>query len=384
MTTHAETQQSHHVQEGMEEQEMTSSSAGLQASHPDATMQRQQQEAANSSNQVRQLMALQSAANSYVGSSQPATMQRTADMENPTGTLENETSTGQSTESGTFEQEFSPAPEDASMDSDAPPVEKYVIPFDRNPKSIKGETIIFGAVFDHTTPNQYKQVWTSKGGDFDAKDSGTSDKEFAGLYKRNLYWIIDDEWDGATDTEVKLEVQKTSDNSVVKTYEWKFSEKPYFPTEITQQEGEGERNMPGVYRYKVGPDRGEDGTDDYIGHTILETFGQNTTNLKLDDIKEDYATDNGLTSDADVATHFFPTGSNNGTFTVSAGDRIADRHSGFSGHDKAAGALKEENKEFYKELPQSYEAKPGVSIGDYKIRRIRKADGSLKIKKFKV
>ncbi len=379
MTSHAEPT---NVQQHEADIESSfSETPGFQNSRPEASMQLQQQSAANSSSQVQQLMALQAGANAHIGANQPHTMQRVAENGASTSEMEGE-ELGMAMESETDGPEFTTATEDTGMDSDAPPVEKYVIPFDRNPKSVKGETIIFGAVFGHATPNDYKQVWTSKGGDFDAKDSGTATKTFPGLKKRNIYWIIDDEWDGATATEVKLEVQKTSDNSVVKTYEWKFSEKPYFPTEITQLDGEEEKNLPGVYRYKVGPDRGEDGTDDYVGHTILETFGQNTTNLKLADVKEDYAVTKGLTSDADVLNHFFPTGSNNGTFTVSAGDRIADKHSGFSGADTVAGALKA-NKEFYKELPQSYEAKPGVSIGDYKIRRIRKTDGSLKIKKTK-
>jgi hypothetical protein len=46
------------------------------------------------------------------------------------------------------------------VDSDAPPAERYVIPFDHAPKSVPGEQIIFGATYSHATPNNFKLVYT--------------------------------------------------------------------------------------------------------------------------------------------------------------------------------------------------------------------------------
>jgi hypothetical protein len=269
----------------------------------------------------------------------------------------------------------------ADQDEDAPPIAKYVIPFDRNPKSTPGEQIIFGAVYEHASPGDYKLVYSSEGGDFDSKNSGTTSKTIAGVKIRNLYWFVDPAWDGKTTTKVKLELQKT-DGTVVATNTWNFSKKTYHPTTINQQEGEGEFNNPAVYTYKVGPDRGKDSKDDYIGWTVLEKFGTRSSNLNPADIKDAYAKTHNLTSGDAITKHFFPTSSNNGTFTVSTGDKFADRHGGMSGAGAAKAQLKTPKQiEVY--LPQDYESEPGKTLGKYLITRILKADGKKKVKKKK-
>jgi hypothetical protein len=267
------------------------------------------------------------------------------------------------------------------VDSDAPPVAQYVIPFDRAPKSSPGEQIIFGATYTHATPNNFKLTYTSVGGHFDSQGSGVTTKTIPGLNIRNLDWFIDSGWNGNTPVTMKLEVQK-SDGTVVTTTNWTFSKKAYQPTTITQQEGEGERANPAVYNYTVGPSRNT-GHDDYIGFTVLEKFGPYRSNLKVADLKPAYAQANNLDSDAKIAAHFFPGSSNHGTFTVSAGDKIADRHGGMAGGDEAKAQLAQP-KQVEKILDQTYETEPGTALGKYTITRILKTDGSMKVTKKKI
>jgi hypothetical protein len=269
----------------------------------------------------------------------------------------------------------------SGVDSNSPPVERYVIPFDRNPKSSPGEQIIFGATYEHPSPASYKLTYTSVGGHFDSQGSGTTTKTFLGISQRNINWFVDAKWDGKTAVTMRLELQKT-DGTVVATTNWTFSQKTYQPTTIAQQETEGERDNPAIYTYKLGTSHGTG--DAYTGFTILEKFaGPYTTNLKLADLKPTYASSNGLSTDADIAKHFFPGTGDNGTFTVSAGDKIADQHGGMSGADQAKAELVAP-KQIEKILTQSYESDPGTVLGTYTITRVMKTDGSKKITKKKL
>jgi hypothetical protein len=268
----------------------------------------------------------------------------------------------------------------SGVDSNSPPVEKYVIPFDHSPKASPGEQIIFGATYEHSKPTDYKLVYTSVGGHFDSQGSGTATKTFPGISQSNIYWFVDAKWNGKTAVTMKLELQKT-DGTLVATTNWAFSQKAYQPTTIAQDETEGERDNPAIYHYKIGPSRGAG--DAYIGFTILEKFaGPYTTNLVLADIKPAYAKSSGLSTDADIAKHFFPGTGDNGTFTVSAGDKIADQHGGMSGADQAKAELAAP-KQIEKTLVQSYESEAGKPLGTYTITRMMKTDGSKKITKKK-
>jgi hypothetical protein len=84
-----------------------------------------------------------------------------------------------------------------------------------------------------------------------------------------------------------------------------------------------------------------------------------------------------------VAAHFFPGSSNHGTFTVSAGDKIADQHTGMAGGDEARAQLAAP-KQIEKILDQTYESEPGTALGRYTITRIMKTDGTKKITKKKL
>jgi hypothetical protein len=116
---------------------------------------------------------------------------------------------------------------------------------------------------------------------------------------------------------------------------------------------------------------------------VLETFGLYRSNLKVADIKPAYAQANGLDSDAKIAAHFFPGSSDHGTFTISAGDKMADQHAGMAGGGEAQAQLIAP-KQVEKILDQMYESDPGTALGRYTITRILKSDGSKKITKKKL
>jgi hypothetical protein len=153
---------------------------------------------------------------------------------------------------------------------------------------------------------------------------------------------------------------------------------------MTQQEGEGERALPSRYSYKIGPDRNADGLDDYLHQTILETFGQPTCNIALNELKPAFrAAHPEITTLADITAHFFDGSGSNGTFTVSAGDLIFDQHGGgMPDLDVFTDALIT-MKEVFVDLPQTYEATPGVALGRYTVRRIIKTDGTKVLRKMR-
>ncbi len=271
----------------------------------------------------------------------------------------------------------------AQREPEVAPVAQTLIPFDRTPLAAPGERIIFNDDFTHASPGNFQLVYTGVGGKFDSA-AGTASKTVAGLRSGNVDFFVDAAWNGTDAVTVKLQVKKTADNAVVQTVNWTFGKKTYYPTTITQQETEDERPLPSSYRYKLGPDRGGDGKDDYLHQTILEKFGQRTCNIAPDELKPAWKTAHpGVTSAAAITAHFFGTSSNNGTFTVSAGDRIGDRHSGFRPTLAQLQAALITMKEVHVELPQTYEAQPGVALGNYTVRRIMKPDGTLKLKKWK-
>jgi hypothetical protein len=268
--------------------------------------------------------------------------------------------------------------------SAVPPVPGDVIPYDHAPKSRAGEEIIFNDEFTHATPNDFQLVYTATGGKFDSA-TGSASKTIAGLTSGNVYFFIDAAWNGTDAVTVHLDVKRLCDGAIVLNYDWTFGKKGTTPTTITQQETEGERPLGSKYTYKLGPDLGGDAKDDYIGQTIIEKFGQRTCNIALADLKPDWLKAHpAIKTDADVTAHFFGTSSSNGTFTVSAGDKIYDGHSGMAVDKATMEAALITMKEVYVDLPQWYEVEPGVVLGKYTIRRILKTDGSKVLKKMRV
>ncbi|HMA33937.1 MAG TPA: hypothetical protein VKY74_05590 [Chloroflexia bacterium] len=265
----------------------------------------------------------------------------------------------------------------------ANPTENYVVPFDHQPRSLPGEEVLFNDVFNHADPTLFQLVFTGAGGKFDSA-TGAASKTIAGLNSGNLPFFVDAAWDGKSAVTVKLEVQRLADHATVLTYNWTFGKKENIPTTITQQETEGERDLPSIYSYKVGPDLKADGKSDYVHETILETFGVNTCNITLADLKPAFRTAHPeITNDAQLTTFFFGGSGSNGTFTVDADDKIFDQHGGGMPDKAVFEAALITMKEIHVDLPQTYTAKPGTPLGKYTIRRILKTDGSKKLKKMK-
>jgi hypothetical protein len=276
--------------------------------------------------------------------------------------------------------------EASNAPADPVPAAQYVIPFDHNPLSAPGEKIIFQGVFTHPSPATYQLKYSSTGGAFDS-DTGSASKTIAGLSSGNTFFFISKTWDGTSSVTVKLEVQRISDSQVVRTYDWTFAKKATLPSTIQQQESEDERALPGVYSYKVGPalhhEAGAAGPD-YEHLTILETFGQNTCNITLDDLKPAFKQANpGITTPQQITEHFFGGSGNNGTFTMDHDDKIYDQHGGGIPDLATFTDALTTMKEITCDLPQTYEINTGVALGRYTIRRIMKVDGSKKLRKMK-
>jgi hypothetical protein len=257
------------------------------------------------------------------------------------------------------------------------------VPFDHAPLSAPGERIIFRAVFQDPTPGDYQLEYTTTLGNFTSK-TGPAAHTVAGLDSGNVDFFIPKAWNGTTALQVELKVRKISDNSVAQTETWSFGRKTRFPKKMSQVEGTGERGIPAVYTYDIGPAVSKAVKPYYEHQTILERFGNwRLANIKPKDIASAYRKANGLKSKSDVSQHFLGNyAGNNGTFTVDDDDQIADRH---GGHPNLANleANMPVAKDIEVELPQTYEAKPGKKLGRYLVTRVLKTDGSWKVKKAK-
>jgi hypothetical protein len=179
-----------------------------------------------------------------------------------------------------------------------------------------------------------------------------------------------------------MKLRKRSDSTIAQTETWTYGKKVYCPTTMTQREGTGERTLPAVYNYDIGPALPSRTAPFYQHQTILEWFDTWTIpNIESNDIKEAYRTANGLTSKAAITS--FVLGSyagKNGTFTVDSSDVIADQHGGNPNVEALANNLVTP-KDIEVALPQTYEAKPGTTLGKYMVTRVRKTNGSWKVKK---
>lgn len=260
------------------------------------------------------------------------------------------------------------------------PAATYIVPFDRAPLSAAGERIIFRAQFTDPSPADYQLEYTTTGGTF---TGGAASVTVAGLTSGNVdFFLPPAPWLG-TPVQVVLRVRKIADNSVSATHTWNFGPKTQAPTTITQQEGTGEMSLPSVYHYDLGPVIVPLMPPYYQHQTILERFANwRLANIAPADIAPAYRTANGLTTAAAVTQHFLGNyAGNNGTFTVDANDRIADRHGGHPDLSNLVANLAAP-KDIEVELPQTYEATPGVALGNYTVTRILKADGTTwKVKK---
>jgi hypothetical protein len=265
--------------------------------------------------------------------------------------------------------------------SDAPPTATYLVPFDRSPLAAPGERVICVAEFTGASAADYEIVYSTVGGHFTSA-SGPTTRTIPGLTSGNVDFFTPATWNGTDALSVTMKLRKKSDSSTVKSENWTFGKKPFYPTTMTQKEGSAERALPGVYTYDIGPARAS-GTKPFYQHqTILERFDNwSIENIAPADIKETYRTAHGLTSEAAISAHVIGTyAGDNGTFTVDADDQVADQHGGHPDVETLATNLVAP-KEIRVALPQTYEAEPGKALQKYKVTRIRKPDGSWKVKK---
>lgn len=261
------------------------------------------------------------------------------------------------------------------------PTEQYIVPFDRNPQAAPGERIIFRAVFTDSSPADYEMEFSTTGGHFQSSTGPTS-VTINGLNSDNLDFFVPSPWDGSSTVQATFKLRRKSDGNVLRTETWNFGLKAYYPTTMTQQEGTGERTLPAVYSYDIGPAR-QGGSAPYYEHqTILERFLlQSVGNINPADIDETYRNTHNLTNAEAISNHFINRGSGgNGTFTVDANDRIYDQHGGHGDVTNLVNHLTTP-KEIHLVLPQVYESEPGVEFGAYTVTRVRKTDGSWKVKK---
>ena len=259
-----------------------------------------------------------------------------------------------------------------------------LIPFDHNPLAAPGERVIFNSELTDPSPGDFKLEYSTTGGHFDAANGATS-KTVAGLSSGNVDFFVPTPWNGTSTVQVVLKVKKVSDNSVVRTETWNFALKAHLPTTIVQKEGTGEVNLPGVYSYDIGPALATGHKPFYEHQTILERFSAQTLgNIGPADIVPAYRTAHSLDTAAKVSQHFVDSGSGgNGTFTIDANDQIFDQHGGHPDLSNLVSHLAAP-KDIEVVLPQTYETKPGTALGNFKITRVLKADGTTwKVKKAK-
>lgn len=273
-----------------------------------------------------------------------------------------------------------PGPHTPGAVSDAPTA-SYIVPFDRNPQAAPGERIICRAEFTGGTASEYEIVYATTGGHFTTA-SGPTTLTIQGLTSGNVNFFVPTPWNGTDAVSITMQLKKKSDGSAVQTETWNFGKKAYYPTTMTQREGTGEVDLPGRYTYDIGPARPTGTAPFYEHQTILEWFDNwSISNITPEDIREAYRTTHGLTSTAAITTHFIGAyAGNNGTFTVNANDRVGDRHGGNPDVENLASNLATP-KDIEVALPQTYEAQPGTALARFMVTRVRKTDGSWKVKK---
>jgi hypothetical protein len=262
------------------------------------------------------------------------------------------------------------------------PAARYIVPFDRAPRSSPDERVIFRAEFTDPHPAHYRIEFSTTGGHFDSQ-TGATTKTIAGLTSGNTDFFIPTGWNGTDTMRVVMRLKKVSDGSTVQTETWNFRARGTAPTTMTQQENDSERNLPGVYSYLMGPALATGSRPFYRHQSILEWFeGHTISNIAPADIQEAYRNTHGLTSADAITNHFIGAYSgNNGTFTVDSADKVYDQHGGHANVTNLVSRLVTP-KEIHIDLRQIYEATPGTALGRYMVRRIRKTDGSWKVRKW--
>ena len=261
------------------------------------------------------------------------------------------------------------------------PTADYLVPFDRNPLAAPGERIICVAEFTGAADADYEIVYTCVNGHFTTA-AGPTTVTIQGLRSGNVNFFVPSPWNGTDAVSVTMQLRKKADASIAHTATWTYGKKAYYPTTMTQVQGTGERTLPADYDYDIGPARAGQTRPFYQHQTILEWFDNwSIGNIATADLDPAYARAHGLTTPAAISAHFLGTyAGNNGTFTVDASDQVADTHGGHPDVSNLVSKLVTP-KDIEVALPQTYEAQPGTALARFMVTRVRKADGSWKVKK---
>jgi hypothetical protein len=278
------------------------------------------------------------------------------------------------------------------------PVAAALIPFDQNPMASIGERIIFNSTYADAAPipgATYDLRYTAVGGTFGTR-SGATVKNVAGFVSGNVNFFVSSSWHGQHPVTVTLDLIETlpapvavglappppaPPPAIIDTNVWTFGYRGSSPTKMTQTNTEGERPLGSVYTYLMsGPRAGVN----YQGHTVLERFLPNTSNINYTDLKQSFKNANPYVRTKDeITAYFFGGPGDNGTFTIDALNQIYDAHGGGVPSLATFNAAHKFSKEATSDLPQIYETSAGNIIGRYAIRRILKTNGVQKVKKFR-
>jgi hypothetical protein len=274
---------------------------------------------------------------------------------------------------------------------------EFNLPGKENPISAPGEKILFSSLYSSVKPSDFETSYTGVGGHFDQPGTGPLEKRFPdSTGAKNLPFFIDSNWDGTTPVTVHMQIRRLSDGAILITKDWTFSKKTYFPTGMHQFEGEGEESLQPreikKFLYTLTPETGPDGVHrSYQGLTILERFEPGTCNISVAELKPDFkAAHPELKTPEQIAQFMFDfEAAFRGSFTVDLKAETADAIEDQNGENNFQQAVPRIQaalitmKQVNFDLPQVFEAQPGVPLGRYIIRWILKPNGAMAMRKFK-
>jgi hypothetical protein len=272
------------------------------------------------------------------------------------------------------------------------PVEEYQTPFDDAPQSSAGERIIMNGeylIVPDPIAHYHELVYTATNGTFDSQ-GGPATKTFTTghdvnrIDTGNMSFFLPAAFAGTDTASVTAEIRIRSTGTVVHTRTWNYTRRGTAPTTVTQQEPDTEVAIGSTYTYDVGPPLIPLAAPFYEHQTVLEEFSARVSNLDVGDMDPGWLASSGVTDKAGIDAAFFSGSSNNGTFVVDNNDQYMDVHGGGQDMLDQAAAHTASAIEVYVDLPQVYTAGPGNVLGNFIVRRIRHADGTYGLRKWKV
>jgi hypothetical protein len=272
------------------------------------------------------------------------------------------------------------------------PVEEYQTPFDNAPQSSPGERIIMNGEFlivPDPIAHYHELVYTATNGTFDTQ-GGPATKTFTTghgpnrIDTGNMSFFLPTAFADTDTASVTAEIRIRSTGAVVHTHTWNYTPRGTAPTNVDQAEPDTEVAIGSTYTYTVGPALVPLAAPFYEHQTVLEEFSARVSNLDVGDMDPAWLASSGVTDKAGIDAAFFSGASNNGTFVIDNNDQYFDVHGGGQEMLDEAASHTATPMEVYVDLPQVYTAGPGNVLGNFIVRRIRHADGTYGLRKWKV